>query len=190
MKLEEIKSAIEELSADDSATFMTEYLSAERVKSFMDTDAGQKIMQPYFDKRVTSSIETWKGNNLQALIDAEVKKRFPEADPKDVKLANMQAELDKVKAEAARKEQLIKAQSIATKKGLPVEIIGYFIGEDDKATEKNIDTLADAFNSAISATVDERLKQGNHVPPADKKKPLDGVTAAFLDRNPDLQLND
>ena len=62
MKLEEIKSAIEELSADDSATFMTEYLSAERVKSFMDTDAGQKIMQPYFDKRVTSSIETWKGN--------------------------------------------------------------------------------------------------------------------------------
>ena len=190
MTFQEIIAAMKQFEgSDDYKKFVDGLFTAERVKAYLETEAGQQAMQPYIDKQSAKGLETWKSNNLAALIDAEVKKRFPDADPKDVELSEMKAKLEALEKEAARKELLIKAQAVATEKKLPVSLISYFIGEDEKATNKNIDVLEKAFTEALSASVDDRLKQGNHVPNGDKSTPVDGVTAAFMARNPDLKLD-
>jgi len=191
MTFAEIIAAMKQFeTTDDYKKFVDGLFTPERVKAFLDTEAGQKAMQPYIDKQSAKGLETWKTNNLQGLIDAEIKKRFPDADPKDVKLGEMEAKIAALEKEAARKELLIKAQAVATEKKLPVSLVNYFIGEDEKQTTENIGVLEKAFTEAISASVDARLKQGNHVPSDDKSAQMDGVTAAFLERNPDIKITD
>lgn len=191
MKFEEIIAALKPYeNSDEYKAFVDGLFTPERVKAYLETEAGQQAMQPYIDRQSAKGLETWKTNNLQTLIDEEVKKRFPETDPKDVELANVKAQLEALRKEAARKELLIKAQATATEKKLPVSLVSYFVGADEKETNKNIETFEKAFTEALSASVDERLKQGNHIPNSDKNEPTDGVTAAFLARNPDLKLTD
>ena len=69
-------------NSEEYKKFVDSLFTPERVKAFLDTEAGQKAMQPYIDKQSAKGLETWKTNNLQALIDAEIKKLFTEADPK------------------------------------------------------------------------------------------------------------
>lgn len=190
MTFEEILAALKSHeNSNEYKKFVDGLFTPERVKAFLETEAGQQAMQPFIDKQSAKGLETWKNNNLQALIDAEVKKRFPESDPKDVEIANMKAELEKMQKESARKELLIKAQSIATEKKLPVSLVSYFIGDDEKSTKQNLETLEKVFTEALSASVDDRLKQGNHIPNGDKSEPMDGVTAAFMARNPDIKID-
>ena len=190
MTFQEIIAALKPFEgSDDYKKFVDGLFTAERVKAYLETEDGQKAMQPFIDKQSAKGLETWKSNNLQTLIDEEIKKRFPEADPKDVELANMKAQLEALQKEATRKELLIKAQAIATEKKLPVNLVGHFIGEDEKATNKNIEAFEKAFTEALSSSVDERLKQGNHVPNGGKSEPMDGVTAAFMMRNPDIKFD-
>ena len=101
----------------------------------------------------------------------------------------MKAQLEAMQKESARKELLIKAQAIATEKKLPVSLVSYFVGDDEKATKANLETLEKAFTEALSASVVDRLKQGNHIPNGDKNEPMDGVTAAFMQRNPDIKID-
>ena len=190
MTFEEIIAALKQHeNSDEYKKFVDGLFTSERVKAFLETEAGQKVMQPYIDKQSAKGLETWKTNNLAALVDEEVKKRFPETDPKDVELANMKAKLEALEKEAARKELLIKAQAVATEKKLPVSLVSFFIGEDEKATNKNLESLEKAFTEALSASVYDRLKQGNHIPENGKSEPMDGVTAAFLARNPGIKID-
>lgn len=175
-------------NSEEYKKFVDSLFTPERVKAFLDTEAGQKAMQPYIDKQSAKGLETWKTNNLQALIDAEIKTRFPEADPKDTELAKVKAQLEAMQKESARKELLIKAQAVATEKKLPVSLVSYFIGDDEKTTKANLETLEKVFTEALSASVEDRLKQG-HIPNGDKNEQMDGVTAAFMARNPGVKLN-
>lgn len=190
MTFEEILAAMKQHeNSDEYKKFVDGLFTPERVKAFLETEAGQKAMQPFIDKQAAKGLETWKTNNLQTLIDDEVKKRFPDTDPKDAEIANMKAQLEAMQKESTRKELLIKAQAIATEKKLPVSLVSYFVGDDEKATKANLETLEKVFTEALSASVDDRLKQGNHIPNGDKNEPMDGVTAAFMARNPDIKID-
>ena len=60
---EDVKAYLEELSA----------VSADKVKGFLETDEGQKLIRPKLDQHFTKSLETWKANNLDELVDTKVK---------------------------------------------------------------------------------------------------------------------
>ena len=38
------------------------------------------------DKRSAKSLETWKTNHLEGLLDTEIKKRFPAKDEKEIEM--------------------------------------------------------------------------------------------------------
>ena len=125
-------------------------------KSFMDSER---------DKHSTKSLDTWKTNNLQALIDAKVKELHPDADPRDTALNTLKAELEKMKAEGQHKELTIKASKMMQEKKLPMELLDLLIGTDEAVTTANLTALETVFKSHVEALVAERLK-GGYVPPA------------------------
>lgn len=148
-------------------------LTIDDVKNFLDSnDDGKKYLQQYGDTRVTTGIDSWKKNNLQKEIDAEIKKRYPEKDEKELALENLQKELENMKNESAKKDLKAKAIQIANDKKIPLKLVDYFLGQDEETTSKNFDSFNEIFNSSLSAAVEEKLK-GGYKPPKETKEDVD-----------------
>lgn len=134
-------------------------------KSFIDS-----ANDTYFKK----AHRTWEENNLEKLINDEVKKRFPEKDEKEILIEQLKAENEKMKKEALFNTLKNKALEVANEKGLPVSLIDRFVGEDENSTKELLDTLAEAWTKDIDVKVqekvDERFNNNKHIPPENKDK--------------------
>lgn len=158
---------------EDYENFVNGFMTSDRVSKFLDTEDGKKILEPLYHSHFSKSLETWKNNNLAKLVDEEHKKRYPDADPKDTEIAKLKAEFEALKAESVRKDLTNKALTIATEKGLPVDLVNFFVGEDEAATTKNLETLETAFSAAVEKIVTERLGKSHKPDKGDVEGELD-----------------
>ena len=191
MNFDEVIKALKEFEGtEEYNNFISGLINDERVNAYLDTDNGKKLMQPRLDRYSNKSLESWKANNLQGLVDAKVKELYPDADPKDIEIQKLQQELAEQKASALKQTLTNKALTVANEKGLPADLVGYFIGDDEDSTMENLSNFEKIYTGAISAKVDEKLKGASHVPPIDDNEPIDGVTAAFQALNPGLKISE
>ncbi|MFP5111833.1 DUF4355 domain-containing protein [Bacillaceae bacterium C204] len=163
MNLEEVKQFFEEQKDNEDVKSYLQGLSqvtSEGVTTFLDTEDGKKLLQPRLDSHFTKSLETWKSNNISKLIDEEVKKRFPEADPKDVEMKKLQAQLEQMQQENTREKLKAKAVTVAGEKKLPIQLVEYLIGKDEESTLGNLKTFEEVFNGQLQTLVQEKLKDG------------------------------
>lgn len=144
------------------------------VKGFLESnEEGRKLLQSLSDSKVTQGIESFKKNQLSKLVDEEIKKRFPEKDPKDIELENIKAELARIQSEKVRESLTNKAMKIASDQRLPLDLVQYFIGEDEDKTTSNLTKLKEVFDTHIQAMVDEKLKEsGTNLKDGQKKTVL------------------
>lgn len=150
---------------EDFENYIGGFVTADRVSKFLETDAGKQFIQPTLDKYHNKGLETWKTNNLDKLVSEKVKELYPEADPKDTELAKLKADLEAMKAESVRKDLTNKALTVATEKGLPIDLISYFVGADEDSTTANLEKLETAFNAEVEKVVTKRLGK-SHKPDA------------------------
>lgn len=165
---------------EDYENYVNGFVTSDRVSKFLDTEDGKKILEPLYHSHFSKSLETWKTNNLTKLVNEEYKKRHPDADPKDTALAELKAELEKMKAESARKDLTNKALTIATEKKLPIELVDFFVGEDETATTDNLNKFETAFNAALEKMVTAKLGQSHKPDAGDDFKGFDPAKLAGL----------
>lgn len=127
------------------------------------------------DHHLTKGIETWKTNNLQKLIDEKVKDMYPDEDPKDIELTKLKKEMESMKKEKIKEQLTNKALKIATEKGLPTDLVDFFIGQDEENTNKNLETLEKVFTEKLESTVKERFKDNSYTPPNGSNDPQGGL---------------
>jgi len=127
------------------------------------------------DQHLNKGLETWKQNNLQSLIDEKIKELYPEEDPKDNELVKLKQEMENMKKEKIKEQLTNKALKIATEKGLPTDLVDYFIGQDEETTNKNLETLEKVFTNKLETTVKERLKDNSYTPPSGGSDPEGGL---------------
>jgi len=139
----------------------------EAFKSKMNDAEFKSYMDSEKDKHLTKGIETFKNNNLSALVDAEVKKKFPTKDPNELAMENMKAEMEKMKTESARKDLKTNALKMLSDKKLPTDLVDYFIGADEASTTDNLTKFETILNASVTSQVAEKLK-GGYVPPNEK----------------------
>ncbi|MBN3409949.1 hypothetical protein CJF15_12630 [Clostridium botulinum] len=162
--IEDDKDVDEILSTSELAT---KFGGLDTFKQKIDTDKDFKsYIDSLKDTHLSKGLETWKTNNLQSLIDEKIKELYPEDDPKDLELKKLQQEMENMKKETLKKELTNKALKIATEKGLPTDLVDYFIGQDEEATNKNLETLEKVFTDKLETTVKERLKDNSYTPPS------------------------
>ena len=145
-------------------------ITVDRVTNFLEGDEGKKLLQPKLDIYHTKGLETWKTNNLTKLVDDEVKKKYPDQDPKDKALIDLQSQLDKMQKDSLKKELTNKALKTAQEKKLPSELIDFLIGDDEVSTTNNIDTLSKIFLAHDEALKTELLKNNSYIPPKTEVK--------------------
>jgi len=162
MTLEEIKAFFEQNKDNaDVQSYLGELRqpTAEDVEGFLDTEEGRKLLQPRLDSNFTKGLTTWKENNLEKLVDAEVKKRNPDKTPEQLELEKLRKELEDQKQAAAREKLTNKAVAYASENGLPTDVVSFFLGEDEDSTIKNLDLLKEKYEAAVSAAVDKTFDQ-------------------------------
>lgn len=170
MNLEEIKAFLE--SPEGKASEITAYLqglnpiTVARVQSFTETPEGKSWMDSVKDKHLQKGLETWKTNNLEALLETEIKKRFPEKDPKDLEMERLKHEIEQMKSAKDKEALTNKAIKLAGDKGLPLDLVGFFVGADEDSTTSNLKTFEDTYNSSVQHALEARLKTDGYTPPA------------------------
>ncbi|MCI1693303.1 DUF4355 domain-containing protein [Aneurinibacillus aneurinilyticus] len=169
MNLEEVKQFIEESKENEEVQTYLKGLyqmSVADVEHFLKTNKeGMSWLDSTVDKRTAKSLETWKANHLEGLIDTEIKKRFPEKDARDIEVERLRAEVEKMKLEKQREVLMNQAMKAATEKNLPFTLIEYFIGVDEASTLQNLTVLEEAFQQAVQKAVEQRLKGEGYTPP-------------------------
>ncbi|WPC79736.1 MULTISPECIES: DUF4355 domain-containing protein [Bacillus mojavensis subgroup] len=146
---EEVKSYLNELSA----------VSAEKVNGFLDTEEGKRLIQPRLDSHFTKGLETWKANNLDALVDAKVKELYPEETEEQKRIRKLEKELEDQKTAAQREKLLNKAVSYASEKQLPADVVEFFIGEDEESTMKNLGAFEEKYNAALQKAIESKFQE-------------------------------
>ncbi|WP_044445068.1 DUF4355 domain-containing protein [Bacillus spizizenii] len=146
---EEVKSYLNELSA----------VSADKVNGFLDTEEGKRLIQPRLDSHFTKGLETWKANNLEALVDAKVKELYPEETEEQKRIRKLEKELEDQRTAAQREKLLNKAVSYASEKQLPADVVEFFIGEDEESTMKNLGAFEEKYNAALQKAIETKFQE-------------------------------
>ncbi|MFJ7841592.1 DUF4355 domain-containing protein [Lysinibacillus sphaericus] len=161
LTFEQVKAYLEanKDSDDLKAFYNTSVLTANNIKTYLDTKDGQKLVQPKLDAHFTKSLETWKANNLEALIEEEVQKRNPTKSPAEIEVEKLRNEIEKERKSRERADLAAKTLKMAQEKNLPTDIIDYLIGEDEETTTANLIKYEESHTKAIQAAVDSRFKE-------------------------------
>lgn len=140
-------------------------ITVEGLQQFVSTNTeAKRWFDSEKDKHFTKGLETWKEKTLPGLIEEEIKKKFPGETEEQKRLRNLEDELTKERQARLKSELVNKATTLATQKGLPVEIISYFVGQDEEATTNNLTALESIWQQALEKAVEAKFKDSGRSP--------------------------
>ena len=74
MTFEELLKELKQFeNTDEYKNFVSGLINDERVTAYLDTDNGKKLIQPKLDSHFSRSLETWKSNQLDMLVNEKIK---------------------------------------------------------------------------------------------------------------------
>lgn len=145
------KAALESyiLSSIEKSDVETVTATNAEVKSYFDSEK---------DKHTTAALNTWRTNNLDKIVNEELSKRNPGKSPLELQIEELQKKYDD--SERANKREKLMNQAIkqATDKGLPVDLLDFFVSDDEESTNANIGKLEEAYTKAVQSAVDGKFK--------------------------------
>lgn len=162
MNIEEIKQFLEQNKENEEVKAFVGELSAvsvDKVKGFLETEEGKKLLQPRLDQHFTKGLETWKDNNLEKIVKEEVSKRNPSKTPEQLEIEKLRKDMESERNARNREKLVNTALKVADKKMLPKDVIDFFIGENEESTIENLGKLEESFNAAVQAAVDAKFKE-------------------------------
>lgn len=134
-------------------------LSEKEFKSFMDSEK---------DTHANKALDTWKSNNLQTIINDEVLKATgKKKTPEQIQIEKLQKDFEEQKAKAERAETVAKYKDVLAEKKIPMEMIDYFLTDNEETTNTRIDNFTTYVEGMVSSGVKEQISSGNYTPPGE-----------------------
>jgi len=143
-------------------------ITEQDIAKYLESDVGKKILQKRLDTHFSKSLETWKENNLEKIVSEELSKKMPTETEEQKQLKELTLKLTKMEQEKNRESLKNKALTLATKKGLPTDLVDYFIGADESQTEANLEKLETVFTQSLSQAIEGKLKDSGRKPEPSK----------------------
>ncbi len=155
-------------------------MDVEQLKQWMVTEEGKRFLQPILDRHFSKGLETWKGNNLEKMIEAEIEKRYP-TDPQAKQIKELQDQL------RAREIHEVAVSTLAQYEIDP-SLGKFFIGQTVEETKAGLESFNKVFQKAVRKEVDSRLKTMGGTPKAAPIHYLTKEEVSNLDYNQRVQL--
>ena len=124
----------------------------------------QKWLQSEKDRHFSKSLETWKENNLSTIVEEEIKKRYPEETEEQRQLRELKTQLEQLQRERQREAIRNQAYKQANEKGLPLELLDFFVADDEEKTIANLEVFEKVWNAAVQAQVNQTFKANGREP--------------------------
>ena len=162
------------------------------LEDFKKAIADNKEIRGYYtsekDRAVSKGIETFKSNNLQKLIDEELKKKSNEGLSEEaIQLKELQAKFEALEKEKTISELKGKYTKSLLEKGLSTELVDFVFNEDEEIFNSNVDKINSIIKNSINLKTNEILNNNEYIPPTSGGSiALSGVEKAFYERNSDL----
>ena len=165
VNFEELKTLVE--AGDQSAFVQHIFKSLEKGDVLAAVTANSAVksdLDSEKDKHHNTALETWKSNNLESLVETELAKRNPKETEEQKRIAALEKELESQKKAAQREKLMNVAIKQATEKGLPTDIVDFFLAEDEQSTTANLGKLEEAYTKAVQAAVEKKFKENGRDP--------------------------
>lgn len=134
-------------------------LSEKEFKSFIDSEK---------DTHANKAVETWKANNLQTLINDEVLKATgKKKTPEQIKIEELEKQFNEQKSKAERAETVAKYKDVLANKEIPMEMIDYFLTDNDETTNTRIDNFKTYVEDMVNKGVKTKMADGSYIPPGE-----------------------
>lgn len=131
------------------------------------------------DSKVSKGIESWKKNNLNKIIEEEIKKRDnSNLTPEQKQIKELQEKLNNMEQEKTKQELLNTNRTKLKEKGLSEDLAKYV------NTDEDIEFFNTLINDSVSKGVKEKINNASYEPPQTDTsiKTMDGVEQAFYNR--------
>lgn len=137
---------------------------------------GNKDYQAEFDRRVQKALETQK-SKLEVLMDekateAEKLAKMTKEEKAQYLYQKKEKELAVKEAAVTKRELMAEAKYTLAEKKLPLSLAEVLTYTDADACKSSIDAVEKAFQEAVEAAVDERLKGGKPPTKAPDSEPI------------------
>lgn len=147
----------------------------EDFKKFMETEEGRKVLNPMFDKKVSTAIETWKSNNIEKVVNEELVKRGYVKTEEQKKMIELEQQIANIQKEKELAEKKAVALAELNANGLNTALAD-FISYD---SEETIRTGVSTFKSILDDLVEKEVKKrtaGTGAKPQDVKNTAPKLT--------------
>jgi membrane-bound lytic murein transglycosylase len=122
------------------------------------------VLKSYRDQYFTKSLETWKENNLNKIVEEKVKERVPEESEEQKQIRELKEMVENERK--ARKRESLKNYVISelNNEELPLDPADYLIGEDEEQTKTIVEKYKEAIKKDRKKTSEQLLKQNGREP--------------------------
>jgi len=187
MELKEVQEFIKSnAEKPEVQNYIKGFITPDGVKAFIDSDEGQKLIQPKLDQHFTKGLETWKTNNLQKFVDEQVEKvvtaKYPKETEEQKRLHKLETDLANETGKRLKAEMLMTAATEATTKGLPSALVKYFVGSDQDSTKAGLLEFEQTWKNALKSEVDKVFKQYGRLPDKGQQEPAGLFTQADVQK--------
>ncbi|NFK66141.1 DUF4355 domain-containing protein [Clostridium botulinum] len=175
--IEDEGSVDEVLSQSDFAkSLLSSGLTLDAFKEKENDTEFKSYLDSIKDTHSTKALETWKANNLNKMVEAELLKRNPSKTPEQLKLEEMEQRLNESEKQRKLSDQKSRIKSDESYKGIDSKIIDLLVNEDEEITKANLALYVEGNKPFIQSEIEKRLKDNQYTPPsneADKAKQLE-----------------
>lgn len=134
----------------------TPQYGVEDFKKFMETEEGRKILNPMFDKRVSTAIETWKTNNIDKVVNDELVKRgFVQTDEQK-KMMELENEIASIRKEKEMAEKRAIALAELNANGLNATLADYIPHDSEESIRNGVTTFKSILDDLVAQEVKKK----------------------------------
>lgn len=167
--IEDEASVDEVLSKSDFAkSLLQSGLTLNAFKEKMNEPEFKSYLDSIKDKHFEKALETWKSNNLQTIINDEVLKATgKKKTPEQLKIEELEKRMLESEAKAKKAERIAKYKDVLAEKKIPMEMIEYFLTDDEETTMSRIDNFKTFVDDIVNTSVKEKIASGSYTPPGE-----------------------
>ena len=159
---EEIKAVVDEPKA---ALINKENLTLEELKNIINENEGFKAwLSSEKDRHFSTSLNTWKENNLSKEVEKEISKRYPAETEEQKKLRDLELKLQAMEQESKMKEIKANTMRVINDKQLDSEILDFVLSDNEETTIANIDKFEGLIDRLANKRLEEKYKNANTTP--------------------------
>ena len=159
---EEIKAEVEDSKA---ALINKENLTLEELKNIINETEGFKAwLSAEKDRHFSTSLNTWKENNLSKEVEKEISKRYPAETEEQKKLRDLELKLQAMEQESKMKELKANTMRVINDKQLDSEILDFVLSDNEETTIANIDKFEGLVERLANKRLEEKYKNANTTP--------------------------